>query len=239
MPPPREPFVNAVLSPRAPTRIAFSADLGLGRVDGEVAALCGAAARRFEAIGARVEDACPNFSDAIEIFQTQRAVLIAATRGELLEKHRGRINPAIVWNIEKGLAITADEVLRAERGRAALYHRVACFFDEHDVLACPTVAVPPFPAEQAYPTEIGGEALTTYIDWMFLTFVITLTGCPAISIPCGITKTGLPVGLQLVTRSHGEAALLSAARLLEQQLAFPPTPIDPRDHRVAAAPTSA
>ena len=62
----------------------------------------------------------------------------------------------------------------------------------------PTVAVPPFPVEQRFPTEIAGEMLTTYIDWMFLTFVITLTSCPAISLPCGLTREGLPVGLQLV-----------------------------------------
>jgi amidase len=224
-------FVDAVKSPRPPRRVAFSPDLGLVRVDPEVAAICREAALRFEAIGARVEEAAPDFSDAIDTFQTQRAVLIGATRGELLPAHRDRINPAIVWNIEKGLALTADEVLRAERHRAALYHRVATFFDTYDILACPTVAVPPFPVEQAYPTEIGGERLTSYIDWMFLTFVVSLTGCPAMSIPCGFTRSGLPVGLQLVARSHGEAALLSAARLLEEDLAFPRTPIEPRPGR--------
>jgi amidase len=133
-----------------------------------------------------------------------------------------------VWNIEKGLALTADEVLRAERVRAALFHRVARFFDRYDVIACPTVAVPPFPVEQPYPTEIAGERLTSYIDWMFLTFVVTLTGCPSISLPCGFTKNGLPVGLQLIARSQAEAALLSAARVLEMELAFPKLPILPR-----------
>ncbi len=225
---PEVAFVDAVKSPRPPRCVAFSPDLGLVRVDPEVAAICRKAALRFEAIGARVEEAAPDFSDAIDTFQTQRAVLIGATRGELLPKHRDRINPAIVWNIEKGFGLTADEVLRAERNRAALYHRVAGFFDIHDILACPTVAVPPFPVDQAYPTEIGGERLTSYIDWMFLTFVLSLTGCPAMSIPCGFTRSGLPVGLQLVARSHAEAPLLAAARLLEEDLAFPRTPIEPR-----------
>jgi amidase len=229
-PSPARPFIAAVESPRPPRRLGFSADLGVGPVDPEVAALCRAAALRFTALGTSVEEACPDFSESIETFHTQRALLIAATRGELLPAHRARINPAIVWNIEKGLGLTSDEILRAERSRAALYHRVDRFFRECDILACPVVAVPPFPVEQPYPMEIGGVALTTYIDWMFLTFVITLTGCPAISIPCGFTGAGVPVGLQLVARNQAEGALISAARLLEEDLALPPLPIDPRPH---------
>lgn len=117
-------------------------------------------------------------------------------------------------------ALGAAEIIRAQRERHALFHRVARFFEDYDPLACPTVAVPPSPVEQRFPTEIAGEALTTYIDWMFLTFVVTLTGCPAISIPCGLTREGLPVGLQLVGRPHGDAALLGQARLAEEALGF-------------------
>ena len=102
----------------------------------------------------------------------------------------------------------------------ALFHRVAEFFHSYDLLACPTVAVPPFAVEQRFPTEIGGEKLTTYIDWMFLTFIITLVSCPAISLPCGLTQDGLPVGLQLIGRPQGDAQLLGTAALLEQALGF-------------------
>jgi hypothetical protein len=148
--------------------------------------------------------------------------MFAGVRGELLPAERDRINPDIVWNIEKGLKLSGTEIISAQRARDALFHRVARFFDEFNLLACPTVAVPPFVVEQRFPTEIAGEKLTTYIDWMFLTFVITLTGCPAISLPCGLTKDGLPIGLQLVGRPHGDADLLGMARLLEEALAFKP-----------------
>ena len=94
------------------------------------------------------------------------------------------------------------------------------FMESYDLLVTPTVAVQPFPVEQPYPTRIGDQELTSYIDWMFLTFVITLTGCPALSLPCGLTAEGLPVGLQLVGRPHGDAELLGAALLLEQALGF-------------------
>jgi amidase len=146
--------------------------------------------------------------------------LFADVRGDLLPRERSRINPDIVWNIEKGQKLTADEIIRAKRERNALFHRVARFFESSDLLVCPTVAVAPFPVEQRFPTEIAGEKLTTYIDWMFLTFVITLTGCPAISLPCGLTREGLPVGIQLVGRPHGDAELLGFAKLFEDRVAF-------------------
>jgi amidase len=214
-------FQAAMRQGRPPRRIGFSADLGLRRVDPEVSAICEAAARRFASMGTAVEDAVPDFSGAIDSFQVLRALLFADVRGDLLPAERDRINPDIVWNIEKGLALTAGEIIHARRTRHALFHNVARFFDDYDLLVCPTVAVPPFPVEQRFPTEIAGEKLTTYIDWMFLTFVITLTGCPAVSLPCGLTRDGLPVGLQLVGRPHGDAELLGYARLIEQALAFP------------------
>jgi len=138
----------------------------------------------------------------------------------LLPAERHRLNPDIPWNIEKGQRLTAAEIIGAMQTRHDLFHRAARFFEGHDLLVCPTVVVPPFPVEQRFPTEIVGETLTTYIDWMFLTFVITLTGCPAISLPCGLTTEGLPVGLQLVGPPHGDAVLLGAAALVERALAF-------------------
>ena len=171
-------------------------------------------------MGCAVEAAAPDFSGAIDSFQVLRGLLFADVRGALLPAERHRLNPDIAWNIEKGQRLGAAEIIAAMQDRHALFHRVAGFFESHDLLVCPTVAVPPFAVEQRFPTEIAGEALTTYIDWMFLTFVITLTGCPAISLPCGLTKEGLPVGLQLVGPPHGDAALLGAAALMEQALGF-------------------
>ena len=227
-PAPRVPFAAAMRDARPPRRVAFTPNLGLSNVDPEVAAICRAAAHRFTEMGTAVEDASPDFSNAIDTFQTQRGLLFAALRGNLLVAERARINPSIVWNIEKGLKLSADEIIRAERERAALYHRVAAFFGQYDLLLCPTVAVPPYAVEQAYPTRIGDQQLTSYIDWMFLTFAITLTGCPALSLPCGFTKDGLPVGLQIIGPSHADAAVIAAASLLEREFGIAARlPIDP------------
>src|ERR1700730_9983683 len=170
-PQPGPAFVDAVRNPRSPRRIAFSSDLGIAKVDPEVAEICRAAVLRFSTMEVIVEEASPDFSGAIDAFQTLRALLLATVHGELLKRERARIAPDIVWNIEKGLRLSIDEILAAKRARTALYHRVANFFDRYDILACPTVSVPPFPVEQRFPTEIGDEKLTTYIDWMSFTFV--------------------------------------------------------------------
>lgn len=211
-----KPFVAATDAPKAPSRIGFSSDLGLSKVDPEVADICRKGANSLREANVDVEEACPDLSGGIEAFQTLRALLFASVRGELVATHREQIAPEIVWNLEKGLNLTAAEILRAERTRARLYRNVVDFFARFDALACPTVAVAPFPVEQRFPTEIAGEKLTTYIDWMFLTFVISLTGCPAISVPCGLTASGMPVGLQLVGRPHGDFELLATAAILEQ-----------------------
>jgi amidase len=207
---------------RPPKRVGFSPNLGLRSVEPEVAAICWQAVRRFGDMNCSVDGDAPDFSGAIDSFQVLRALLFADVRGDLLPDQRSRINPDIVWNIERGKSLTSAEIVRARQDRSALFHRVARFFDDHDLLACPTVAVPPFPVEQRFPTEIAGEKLDTYIDWMFLTFVITLTNCPAISLPCGLTRGGLPVGIQLVGRPHGDAELLAFARSLEHAIAFHP-----------------
>jgi amidase len=213
-------FQASMRQARPPRRVGFSTNLGLRKVDPEVATLCQAAVRRFADMDCTIDEDVPDFTGAIESFEVLRALLFADVRGDLLPRERSRINPDIVWNIEKGQKLTADEIIRAKRERNALFHRVARFFESSDLLVCPTVAVAPFPVEQRFPTQIAGETLTTYIDWMFLTFVITLTGCPAISLPCGLTREGLPVGIQLVGRPHGDAELLGFAKFFEDSVAF-------------------
>jgi len=226
---PAEPFIAAVDAPTPPRRIGFTPDLGIVPVDREVAAICEQAAARFADMGATVEAACPDFGGARETFQTLRAAGFAAGMAPLLAEHRDKFKPEIIWNIEKGLALTADEIGAAERARGALYHRLVAFFADHDLLACPAAIVPPFDVEQRYVAEVAGETFDNYVDWLAITSAITLTSCPAISLPCGFTAGGLPVGLQLVAPPRSEAALLAAAALLEDALGIAGRlPIDPR-----------
>jgi amidase len=226
---PVESFQSAALNPDTPARVGFSEDLGIGPVDPEVAEICRAAALRFAEAGAVVEESCPDFSGALETFQTLRASAFVVNRAPLLEKYRDKMKPEMIWNIEKGMAQSSGDISVALRERGAIYQRVATWFGDHDVLACPAAIVPPFDVDMRYLERLEDHEFGNYVDWLYITFAITLTGCPAISVPCGFTKSGLPVGLQLVGRPRGEAELLHFAARLEEIMAFSAlVPIDPR-----------
>ena len=174
-------------------RVAFTPDLGgITPVDAEIAAICRQAAARFAALGAEVEEASPDLGTAIEVFTVLRAAQFAASMAPLLEQHRDRLKPEVVWNIEHGLRLTADEIGRAERERGLLQRRMAEFMGRYDLLLCPAAIVPPFPVETRYLAELNGHRFPSYIDWVTIAYAITLTACPALSLPCGFTADGLP-----------------------------------------------
>ena len=233
LPAPARPFQEAAARPEDPSwrprRAAFSPDLGLLPVDAEVREICAKAAERLQEDGIAVEADSIDLKDAEFIFQTERAHHFATARETLLRQHRDKIKPEMIWNIEKGLKLTAEELRRAAVARGQLHQRVVSFFRRHDVLLCPTVGVPPFDKTQRYLTEMGGVKLDNYISWMCHCYAITVTACPALSLPAGCTKAGLPVGLQIVGRPRGEHGVIAAAALLERRLGTTAgLPIDPR-----------
>jgi amidase len=222
-------YLKAARSGRKPKRVAISRDLGITPVDPEVAGIVMAAARKFEQAGVIVEEAHPDLHEALECAQVLRALSYATGMHKLLENHRTQLKPEVIWNIEKGLALTGAEISRAEAQRGAMFQRTLRFFETYDLLLCPTTIVPPFPVEQRYVTECNGTKFETYVDWLAIVSAITNVCCPAISIPAGFTKEHLPVGIQIVAPPRGEARLLAGARLLETILGFGAiTPIDPR-----------
>ena len=228
MKPAKERYHERLQQGHAPSRVAFSADLGIAPMSKEVATVCEQAALRFRDLGAEVTDDIPDFTGALEGFQALRAVLVATMMGPLLDKHRDRIAPEIVGNIERGLNLTIDEVLAAERQRRDLYHRMAQFFETHDLLICPAASITPFPVEQRYVEQIEGRKCDTYIDWFSITFAITMTSCPTLSLPCGFSNNGMPIGIQIIGKPRHEAELLQAAYQLEQLTGMATrVPIDP------------
>lgn len=228
LPLPDKPFLDAVDAPRAPKRIAWSADLGLAPVDAEVAAICRKALGQFEALGAVVEDACPDLGGADHGFQTLRN-LQRASGGALISKHEAVLGHEIVHYTRKGQAMTGEGIANAELARGRAYHAMHAFFGRYDILATPTVLSKPIDIGTKHLMEFQGKSFDDYFGWLVLTYAITLTACPAISVPCGFTSDGFPVGLQLVARLRGEAELLSAAAVLEQGLQLAKmVPIDPQ-----------
>lgn len=212
-----------------PKKVAISRNLGITPVDPEVAEIVIYAGRKLQAAGVIVEEAHPDLSEMMNCFQTLRALGFAVGMRQLLIDHRDLLKPEVIWNIEKGLALSVDDIAKAEAQRGMLFHRMGKFLNEYDFLLCPTTIVQPFPVEQRYPTHCNGVEFETYVDWLLIVAVATMCACPAISIPCGFTKSKLPVGLQIIAASRGEAKLLAGAKFFEDVFALGAiTPIDPR-----------
>ncbi|PSH70142.1 amidase [Phyllobacterium brassicacearum] len=224
-----EGFLAAARSGWRPARVAFSADLGITPVDPEVASICRTAAARFSEMGVVVEEAHPDLSKAHDTFQVMRGVAFATSYAGLLERHRDKMKPEVVWNIEKGLSYSIADLVRAENDRAAMLRQMNLFFDSYDLLLCPATIVAAYPVGERYVKECAGHTFTNYVEWLAIAYAITLTTSPALSLPCGFTNDGRPVGLQIVGRPRSDGRVLAGARALELILNLRSvTPIDPR-----------
>jgi len=222
-------FLAAARSGAAPKRVAYSPDLGITPVDPEVAAITRKAALRFAEAGAIVEEAHPDLAEAHECFHVLRAYDFAISKAALLESDRDQLKPEVIWNIEQGLKLSVEQLARAEAQRVAMTERTLEFFKTYDLLLSPATIVAPFPVENRYVAECAGRKFDNYVQWLGIVYAITLVCCPALSLPCGFTAGGLPVGLQMVAPPRSEARLLAGARVLEDILGLRgSTPIDPR-----------
>jgi len=222
-------FLSAARSGKKPKRVAYSPDLGITPVDPEVVAVTRKAAQRFAEAGIIVEEAHPDLREAHECFHVLRAFDFALSKAALLRGKRDLLKPEVIWNIEEGLKLTVEQIERAEAQRVAMSARMLEFFKTYDLLLAPATIVAPFPVENRYVAECAGKKFDNYVEWLGIVYAITLTCATALSLPCGFTASGLPVGLQMVAPPRGEAQLLSGARLLEDILGLRgTTPIDPR-----------
>jgi len=198
-------------------RVAVSTDLGgLLEVDGEVARVVTETASVFDAAGATVDPGHPALDLADDTFRTLRAWHFQAALGALLGAHPDSFKQSLADNIRAGEPLTGADVARAFRQRTTLAERMRVFFESYDVLLLPTSQVPPFPADQEFPPSINGRPMGSYLDWMRSAYVITVTGCPAISVPAGETTDGLPVGVQIVAPFGADRRLLEVAAAFER-----------------------
>ncbi len=201
-------------------RVAWWKDLGGLPVDPRVKTAVNSARRAFESLGCIVEDAEPDFAGADDTFKTLRCwqTYLTSLANPERRANRNLIKDTVLWEMDRGEKLTNAEVGLAEMKRTELYHRMRQFMQHHEFFVLPVNQVPPFHVNQPYPTEIAGVKMTTYIDWMKSCYYISLVGNPAISVPCGFTPEGLPVGLQIVARHHDDWGLLQIAHAVEEKL---------------------
>ena len=200
----------------AGTKVAWSPDLGGLPVDPAVRTALASVPDRLSNLGCEVVEKWPDLSDAPEIFQTLRAEIFAHSYASLLKTHRDQLKATVIWNAEKGLAMSMKDHGEACFKQAQMFAELQHFMADIDFLACPVTQVPPFSKEIEYPKEIEGIRFDTYIDWMRSCSDITTTTHPAISVPAGFTPEGLPVGLQIVGKSRDDRSVLELAYAFEQ-----------------------
>jgi amidase len=202
------------------TRVAWSLDLGGLPLDRRVRSVLEKQRETFAGLGCVIEDACPDLSDADEIFLTLRAWNYWHSLGPLLEQHRDAMKPEAVWQIEQGRHLSGGDIARAMERQGELMQRMRRFCERYEFLICAVNQVPPFDAKIVWPTEIDGVRMENYLSWMKSAYWITTTFCPAISVPAGFTDDGLPVGIQLVGRYRDDFGVLQFAHAFEQASGF-------------------
>ena len=191
-------------------RIAYSPDLGYAKVDPEVAAIVKDALRIFTDLGAQVEEKNPGFESPEGIFRTHWFSAAAFLVNGIPAAKRSLVDRGLLEIAEHGAKVSAADVLDAQMKRGALGAQMNLFHRDYDLLVTPTLAVAAFDVGREFP-----EGKTRWIDWTPFSFPFNLTQQPAASIPCGFTKSGLPVGLHLVGPKYDDALVLRAARAFE------------------------
>lgn len=222
----RDPFsksgqvVTETLKPAVldKTRIAFTADFGCCSVDNEVRRIFNERLGSFSDSFGSCDERNPQTESVHEVFEILRGVVFVAAHEERVRKHRDLIGANVIDNTERGLSYSAKEIAYAFAQQTVLYRAMLQFFDDVDVLIAPAASVSPFPHSQLTVTEINGEAMPTYMHWLALAYVPTVTMCCSCVLPCGVDHKGMPFGIQLIGPNGSDSRVLSVALALESVL---------------------
>ncbi len=209
-------FVAAALGgPRKGMRLAYCPDIaGIG-VDPGVAAACARAAAELVQPGATVEEVALDLSYGRDAFLALRGEWFVAWMYDKLDRMDG-FGVNVRNNTAAGLSGDPRALGAAHHARGRIWHQMRELLTRYDHLLTPTMCVSPFPVEQNYPETVAGKKMQTYVDWLAPTFLLSLTGLPVASVPCGLDAQRMPVGLQIVGRPAGEESVLALAGALQR-----------------------
>jgi len=197
-------------------RVAWTPDLGgAAAVDPEIVSVCAAAAQAFADLGCSVDTASPEVGNIMEPFLALNVSVRVATVGKHLEQWRDQMDPILVQRLDLSRGLTPEDIGQAEVARTAYHQRLVRFFERYDLLVLPTTSTAATPLSALLPKGIAGRPITQHLETLVPTFAFNLTAFPAISVPCGWTNAGLPVGLQIVAGWRQDARTLIAAAAFE------------------------
>ena len=216
-------YVRALRGPIKGLRVAWTPDLGFARVvDPEVEVACARAAARFRQLGCRVDDVSPHWPSPKDAFLAIFCGSLAARLAPYMAERRSDIDAGLAKIVDEVLAWGPTRYVQAWFDRLAWNEHPRRLFEKYDLLLTPTIACPPFRIGLDNPTEIAGRAVEPY-EWIPFTYPFNMTGQPACSIPVGLTKDGLPIGLQVVGRRFDDATVLRAAAAYERAAPWAPS----------------
>jgi len=197
-------------------RVAWFKDMGGIPFDPRVLKAVNAQRKVFESLGCIVEEAEPDWTGAHDSYDTIRAWGYATSQAENIRLHRDLVKDTIQWEAERGSKLSAADIAHALAMRSKAWDNMRIFQEKYEYFITPTSQVLPYDVTQPYPTEIAGVKMSTYIEWQKSCILISSLENPAISMPCGFTDEGLPVGLQIVGRHRDDWSVLQLAHAFEQ-----------------------
>jgi amidase len=203
------------------TKIAWTPNLGYLEVSKEIVDATSKALPVLRSMGCEVDNAHPELSGVFDTNRTLRGLMFAFQLAQLNETQRGQIKESVRWDAAQGEKLSGLEVALAEAQRAKICRSVNQFLEKYEYLVLPVTQVAPFPVGLEYPSEINGKKMNSYLEWMEIVYAITLTGLPAISVPCAFTEAGMPVGLQIVGRRNNDLGVLQLAHAFEKAAKVP------------------
>jgi amidase len=214
-----EDFARPALIDLSSLRVALTPDFGFAPTEQHIRDVFAEKTGLFRHLFAAAEDATPDCAGADEAFEILRAVAFLDSQLQRVRERPEDVGPNVRANVEEGLRYSAADVARAMSMQTALYRRWQNFFSGFDVILTPSITLSPRPWSELYPAQIDGKPTRTYFHWLALAYAVTLAGHPAISLPVGLDRHGMPFGLQIVGPRGSDAYVLAVAAALEAALA--------------------
>jgi amidase len=200
-------------------RVALTPDFGFAPTERHISEVFTEKTNLFRHLFARAEDATPDCAGTDESFEVLRSLAFVAAHADKVRERPQDVGPNVRANVAEGLRYNAADVARAMAVQTQVYQRWQTFFQDHDVILTPSITISPRSWRELYPAEIDGKPTRTYFHWLAMAYAVTLVGHPAVSLPLGVDRHGMPFGLQIVGPRGGDAQVLAVAHALERTLA--------------------
>jgi len=200
-------------------RVAATPDFGFAPTERHIRDVFADRVARLAPMFARIEQATPDCRGTDEAFEILRAASFLHSHTEKVRRTPDKVGPNVRANVEEGLRYSLADYARAAGEQTRIYRLWQRFFRDHDLLISPAITISPRNWRELYPAEIDGQPTRTYFHWLALAYAVTLVGHPAVSIPLGRDRAGMPFGLQIVGPRGGDALVLAAAAAIEAAVA--------------------